>query len=206
MKKPEKKTEKKPEKYSKFSVSIILIFLSAIIIGFISPTGMFRSLFTFSIFYILLNFHSIIHPIVTPVFNFLHKAGATRIINTNALDVSSISTVILLLIFIQVFVVNYTFNRYVGILILDPFAIIFWIILYMSNIAYNAFHNKNIAEFKIGIIPTLFSLFNTVIGIQTLKTYPSLVRVPEGYITSCENIVLRGLFNGYSPLRHQTRL
>lgn len=201
-----KKPEKKPEKNSKFSVSVILIFLSAIIIGFLSPTGMIRSLFTFTIFYLFLNFHSIIHPIVTPVFNFLHKAGATRVINTNILDVSSISTVILLLMFIQVFVANYIFNRYVGILILDPFAIYFWIILYVSNIAYNTIRDKKITEFKLGIMPTLFSLFSTVLGLQTLKTYPSIIHVPESYITSCENIVLGRLFNGYSPVRYQTRL
>lgn len=200
-----KKPEKKPNN-TKFSVSIVIIFLAAIIIGFLSPTGMFRSLITFAVFYLLLNFHSVIHPIVTPIFNFLHKAGATRVITTNVLDISSISTVILLLIFMQVFIINYIFNRYVGTLIFDPFSISFWIMLYVSNITYDTIRNKKITEFKIGIIPTLFSLLITVLGLQTLKTYPGIVHIPESYMTTCENIVLGKLFNGYSPIRYQTRL
>lgn len=201
-----KKPIKKKGNNSKFSVSIVLILLAAIIIGFLSPTGMFRSLFTFGIFYLFLNFHSVIHPIVTPIFNFLHKAGATRVINTNILDVSSISTVILLVMFVQVFIINYLFNRYFGILVLDPFSIYFWIMLYISNITYDSIQNKKITEFQIGIIPTLFSLFVTVIGLRTLKTYPSIVHVPESYLTGFENIIFGKLFNGPPPSRYQTRL
>lgn len=201
-----KKPIKKKGNNSKFSVSIVLILLAAIIIGFLSPTGIFRSLFTFGIFYLFLNFHSVIHPIVTPIFNFLHKAGATRIINTNILDVSSISTVILLVMFVQVFMINYIFNRYLGILVLDPFSIYFWIMLYISNITYDSIQNKKITEFKIGIIPTLFSLLVTVIGVQALKTYPFVVHVPESYLTGVENIIFGKLFNGCPPSRYQTRL
>lgn len=200
-----KKPIKKKGNNTQFSISIVLIFLAAIIIGFLSPTGMFRSLVTFGLFYLFLNFHSVIHPIVTPIFNFLHKAGATRVINTNILDVSSISTVILLLMFIQVFIINYIFNRYLGILVLDPFSIYFWIMLYISNITYDSIQNKKITEFQIGIIPTLFSLSVTVFGLQTLKTYPSIVHLPESYISGVENIIFGKLFNSY-PVRYQTRL
>ena len=194
------------KKGSSFNISIILILLSAIIIGFLSPSGLFKCIFTFGVFYMFLNFHSIIHPIVTPIFNFIHKAGSTRLQKSNLINPKSISTVLLLILFIQCFFVNYFFNRYTGMLVLDPFAIYFWIISYGLNILYNNVYISNTNNFKLGVLPTIASCITTVICIQVLKKNPYIIHIPEQYATSGENIIFRQFFTDYLPPRYKTRL
>ena len=198
--------KKASKKDTSFSISLILILLSAIIIGFLSPTGLFKCFFTFGVFYIFLNFHSIIHPIVTPIFNFIYKAGPTRLKKSNLINPKSISTVILLILFIQCFFVNYLFHRYTGILVLDPFAIYFWIISYGLNILYNNVYKSKTSNFKLGALPTIASLITTVICIQLLKKNPYIIHIPEQYASSGENIIFRQIFTEYLPYRYQTRL
>lgn len=202
--KDESKNDSKKE--SSFNISIILILLSAVIIGFLSPSGLFKCVFTFCVFYMFLNFHSIIHPIVTPIFNFIHKAGSTRLQKSNLINPKSISTVLLLILFIQCFFVNYFFHRYTGILVLDPFAIYFWIISYGLNILYNNVYVSNTSNFKLGALPTIASCITTVICIQILKNNPYIIHIPEQYASSGENIIFRQFFTDYLPPRYKTRL
>ena len=200
------KTDNKNDSSPKFNISIILILLSAIVIGFLTPSGFFKSLFTFGVFYVFLNFHSIIHPIVTPIFNFIYKAGKTRLKDSTMINPRSVSTLLLLIIFIQCFIVNYIFHRYTGILILDPFAIYFWITSYGLNILYNSLYKTKNNNFTLGALPTTLSLIITIICMQVLKNNQYLIHVPEQYAASGENIIFRQLFTNYIPPRYSTRL
>ena len=87
------KGEDKLDKSGNFNISMILIIISAIIIGFLSPSGIFKCAFTFGVFYIFLNFHSIIHPIVTPIFNFIHAIYFHSLANVQCLGKNIFQTV-----------------------------------------------------------------------------------------------------------------
>jgi hypothetical protein len=198
--------DKGEDKSGSFNISMILIIISAIIIGFLSPSGIFKCAFTFGVFYIFLNFHSIIHPIVTPIFNFIHKAGKTRLKDATLINPRSISTILLLILFIQCFVVNYLFHRYTGILVLDPFAIYFWIASYGLNIFYNNVYKTKNSNFTLRALPTVASLIITVICMQILKNNQYLIHTPEQYAATGENFIFRQFFTEYLPPRYRTRL
>ena len=198
--------DKNIDKSGRFNVSIVLIMLSALIIGFLSPSGIFKCAFTFGIFYIFLNFHSIIHPIITPIFNFIYKAGKTKLKNTTIVNPKSVSTLLLLILFIQCFIINYLFHRYTGILVLDPFAIYFWITSYGINILYNNVYTSKNSNFTLGVLPTITSLIITIICMQILKNNQYLVHTPEQYAASGENFIFRQFFTEYLPPRYRTRL
>ena len=190
----------------RFNISLILIIISALIIGFLSPSGIFKCAFTFGVFYIFLNFHSIIHPIITPIFNFIHKAGKTKLKDTMLINPKSISTILLLILFIQCFIVNYLFHRYTGILVLDPFAVYFWIASYGINILYNNVYKTKNNNFTLGAVPTITSLVITIFCMQILKNNQYIIHIPEQYATSGENFIFRQFFTEYLPPRYKTRL
>lgn len=201
-----KKTNDEKTKKINVNISILLIFLSALIIGIISPSGIFKCLFTFGVFYILLNFHNIIHPLITFIFNFIYSAGNTKLKDTKIINPKSVSTIIVLILFIQCFLINYLFHRYTGILVFDPFAIIFWISSYGINILYNYIFKTKSDDFNLRIPSIIISAVKTIISILLLKKYPDIIHIPEQYATIGENMVFSLFFSEYLPPRYQTQL
>jgi len=201
-----KKTNNETAKNNYHNISILLLILSALIIGALSPSGLFKCLFTFGIFYVFLNFHNIIHPLVTFIFNFIYSAGNTKLQNDKIINPKSISTVLVLILFIQCFFVNYLFHRYTGILIFDPFAIYFWISSYGINILYNYIFKKNCDDFVLRTPSIITSAIKTILFIQIFKIYPDFIHIPEQYAAVGENVIFRLFFSEYLPPRYQTRL
>lgn len=201
-----KKNNKGKFTHNYFNSSKLLMLLSALIIGYFSPSNLFKTILTFGVFYILSNFHSIIHPATTFIFNFINNAGNTKLKNLKMINSNTISTLLVLILFIQCFFVNYLFHRYTGILILDPYAIYFWISSYGINIILNTIFSTKKYNFELKTPTIITSAINAILLIKLIKTYPDIIHIPEQYATMGENMILRLFYSENLPTRYPTKI
>lgn len=191
-----------------------LLLFSVILIGCISPNGVLNSVFTTIFLYIFTFCIGFIKNIVKPLSDFLTKAGNARLFNSEVLGFGCTVGW-----FSWLFGINYIIHRYTGFQFLDPFIIIFWILLYFSihsinflllkksknggrelteliNLITNNTNTKqkitNMGKPKLNII---FSTLIIYVLILTLKSYPQIISIGEGILSGAEDTVFSILLN-----------
>ena len=202
----------------------LILAISILLIGYLSPTGVLRASLT-GIFMYLYTFS--IHcsgSAFKPLADFLTKAGTTRLLNSELLSfLCAFGWMIWLLI------CNYVFHRFTGITVLDNFIVIFWIMVYMSihvvnfmimkksenggreltellNIVTNKHQSKEVTSMGEPKLNIIISASCIVAVLLVLKNYPEIVSVPESYLKSAEDTIFKMIFPNTNISRHGTRL
>ena len=202
----------------------LLLIMAVLLIGIFSPTGIIRAVFT-AIFMYLYTFS--IHCSATafkPLADFLTKAGTTRLFNSELLGFSCNFGWLL-----WVLIGNYLVHRFTGVTILDNFIIIFWILLYSSvhlinflffkkskgggreltelmDILTNKHQSKNVSTMGNPKINIILSTTLIVTGLLIVKQNPYIVTIPERYLRTAEDTILKFIFPNTNIVRHETRL
>ena len=197
-----------------------LLFLVSIIISFISPHGILKSIFT--VFFMFIATFGIQTAVIAinPLLSTAAKYGKRHLeksklldkgsINTDIIDGGSMSTLMIVGGFLQIFVLNYFIQRYTGVQILDSYIIIFWSLLQIGIRFVNYFLKyKNGEKLQnINLITNVFDVtdnqgkpkINIIISgivvltmIFILKNNPTIVETPEIYLEQAEDMIF-GVF------------
>lgn len=185
-----------------------LLLFSIILIGYISPNGVLGALFTAIFLYVFTFGVTLMRKVAQPLTNFLTKAGSTRLFDSEILSFGCT-----LGWFLWLFGANYLIHRYTSLQILDPFIILFWIILYFSihsinflllktsknggrelteladlitNNKINQKKTTNMGKPKLNII---FSTLIIYVLILTLKSYPQIISIGENVLSGAEDTI-----------------
>jgi len=188
-------------------INYILLVGAIISIGFLSPSGIPRAIGTGLFMYI---FTFVTHRALTtlkPIIDFITKAGKTIFINNEIIHLVATSTAMS-----WVLIINYIFHRFTDVKMLDPYTILFWMLMYSSIHVINFMLLKtsdgggkeitellkiimgvkttgdasNMGHPKVNIIASagcILTLISIVIA------HPALITIPESYLTRIENIV-----------------
>jgi hypothetical protein len=193
-------------------INYLLLLGGLTCIGYLSPSGIPRAIGTGLFMYI---FTFIAHRALTilkPIMDFITKAGKTIFINNEIIHLFVSTTSMS-----WVFIFNYLFYRLSDIKILDPYTILFWILMYSSihvvnfmllrtseggsreitellNIFTGNNTTGNVSKMgypKINIIASV-GIILTLISI--ILSHPKLLSIPESHLTEFETIIVAKLW------------
>ena len=150
-----KKTEKVPSHLNQI-ITYSLLLLASVIIGLFSPHGMLKSILT--LLFMFISTYGIqtavvaIKPLISNATRYgkkhLKKSNLIdrKMMNINIIEGDAISTGMILLGFLQIFVINYFIQRYTGIQLLDGYIIMFWALLQLGIRITNYFFRYKTGE------------------------------------------------------------
>ena len=198
-------------------ITYSLLLLAGVIIGLFSPHGVLRSLFTLLFMFIATYGIQTVVVAIKPLISNATRYGTRhltksnlidkKMINLNVIEGNPISTGMILLGFLQIFVINYFIQRYTGIQLLDGYIIVFWALIQLGVRFANYFFRYKTGE-KLQDIKLLTNVMNdhenkglpkinitlSTIAVITLililKNNPFLVETPESYLEKVEDMIL----------------
>jgi len=205
--------------------SLLLMLFSAILIGYFSPGGIVKAVFTIIfMFFFTFTIHYGADVGLKPLADFLTKAGSTRLFESQICCFVFTFTMLTC-----VLLWNYVLHRFTKIQPFNNFIILFWILLYCSVHVINFLllkkssnggrdltklldiairkdkydHAENNSSINVNILLTAA----TTLGFMFfLKTNSYLITIPEAYLKSAEDTVLNKFFPGKDVSRYQTEL
>jgi len=205
--------------------SLLLIIFSAILIGYFSPGGIVKALFTI-IFMFLYTFsiHYGADVGLKPLADFLTKAGSTRIFES---QICSFFCTFMMMVCVLIW--NYVLHRFTEIQPFNNFIILFWVLLYCSVHVINFLllkksseggrdltkildivirkGNYNRSDNDSGINLNILLTAIIILGFMFfLKSNSYLITIPETYLKSAEDTILNKFFPGKNISRYQTEL
>jgi len=205
--------------------SLLLLLFSAILIGYFSPGGVVKAIFTILfMFFYTFTIHYGADVGLKPLADFITKAGSTRLFESQICCFFCTFTMMTC-----VLIWNYVLHRFTQIQPFNNFIILFWIFLYCSVHIINFLLLKkssnggrdltkllDIAIRKEKYNPTendssinvniLLTAIITLGLMFFLKTNSYLITTPEAYLKSAEDTVLNKFFPGKNVSRYQTEL
>lgn len=227
-----KKTEKVPSHLNQI-ITYGLLLLASVIIGLFSPHGMLKSILT--LLFMFISTYGIqtavvaIKPLISNATRYgkkqLKKSNLIdrKMMNINIIEGDAISTGMILLGFLQIFVINYFIQRYTGIQLLDGYIIMFWALLQLGIRITNYFFRYKTGE-KLQDIKLLTNVISdddnkgrpkinitlsaiaVVILILVLKNNPFLVETPESYLEKAEDMILGVIMPDKKIEKYKTRI
>lgn len=225
-----KKTEKIPSHLNQI-ITYGLLLLASVIVGLFSPHGILKSLLT--LIFMFISTYGIQTAVVAikPLISNATKYGKKHLKKSNLIDKKmmnidiiegdAISTGMILLGFLQIFVINYFVQRYTGIQLLDGYIIMFWTLLQIGIRITNYFFRYKTGE-KLQDIKLLTNVINdhenkgqpkinitlsaiaVVILILVLKNNPFLVETPESYLEKAEDFILGNILPNTKIQKYKT--
>ena len=195
------------EHINKNYINYILLLGALICIGYVSPGGVPRALGTGLFMYIFTFITHRVLTIIKPIIDFITKAGKTIFINNEIIHLF-----ISVALMAWVLITNYTFHRFTDVKMLDPYIILFWMLIYSTIHVINFMLLKtsdcggkeitellkiitsvkttgdasNMGHPKINIVASTILILSLI---SIVKAYPFFITIPESYLTQVENIV-----------------
>ena len=210
-----------------------LLILASIIIGVISPHGIFKAVYT--LLFMFIATYGIQSAVISikPLISNATRYGRKHLKKSNLIDKKYLdldlvkgglfSAFMVLTGFLQIFIVNYFIQRYTGFQILDGYIIIFWSLLQLGVRLTNYFFKYKTGE-NLHDIKLLTNVFNetdnkgrpqinitlsaiAVISlILILKNNPVLIETPEMYLEKAEDFVLGNILPDTKIQKYKTKV
>jgi len=196
----------------------LLLVGCGVLIGYFSPNGTTKALFTLLFMYLVnLGLHSG-SALFIPLTNFILNAGRTKLFELHGGEL--IGFIITVGIMFQILIVNYILHRFTGLYFVDSFVVGFWITLYSSihivdylvsksesgEKSSNIILGKNVLDDSVQYshLNIVLSAVAIVTCMLIIKMYPSIIATPEFYLRQAEDAVLTYLWPTMIMKRYDT--